>query len=329
VSSTIALLLTAALASAPEPWYERASCRSAAETVFTVEFAKADEKIAAIEATRDLDDVACALWIRATASELQIAVLGHTPELVAGRKKALSRLFGFAKANKGKGARFADLELEARLRRVRVLLEEGQASDALKESKGVQKMVEDRPAGSPTPTLDYVIGALHSGLASPGWAARTFLSIAGLGADKKLGAEAINKLADGSSIYKWDAMYIGHHFSLEIDDAGFRAPSSYSRPCLERFPMNPQFIFDLASDLWREKKYAEARKIAAVAVAKIDADPTIWSPKIRAKIYWIAGRTALDAGDRGEAKRRAELARAQQFRELEDKIDDLFDDLSG
>lgn len=316
-------------AASPQPWYERQSCRTAAELAFSTDFDGAAKKLAQLEATRDLDDQACALWVRASYAELQIAVLGDEPKLLNERKRALSRLYGFAKANRAKAARFADLELEARLRRVRVLLSDGQQSSALKESKLVQQMVADRPAAPRTPTLDYVDGVLNAALASPGWAARTFLSLAGLGADKKLGAKALNHLADGNSLYRWDAMYVAHHFSVEVEDAGFRTPSSYSRPLVERFPQNPQFVFDLAKDLWREKKFAESQKIAAPAVTKLDGSPALWSSKIRAKLYWISGRSALDGGNRTDAKKHAQLARAQNFEQLADQIDDLFDDLSS
>lgn len=325
----IAVSIPSAAFAGGEPWYERASCHEAMELGFATEFQKADAKIAQLEASRDADDQACALWARVSLSELKIAVLGSTPELTAARKKALSRLFGFSKAHRSKGARFGDLELEARLRRVRVLLEEGSQRDAMNEAKLVQEMLDKRPSAPQTPTADYVVGVLNAALASPGWAGRALLSVVGLGSNKERGAQAINKLADGSSIYKVDAMYIGHHFSIEVEDAGFRKPIAYSKPLLARFPNNPQFLFDVAMDLQREKRYADALKVARQAASRIDAQPDMWSAKIRAKIYWITGRSAFDTGDRAEAKRRAELARAQNFEELEDNIDDLFDDIEG
>lgn len=312
-----------------QPWFERAPCKEASDLALATEFVAAETKLAPLEASKDLDDQACGVWLRVGLSELKIAVLGGTPENLAARKKALSHMYGFAKTFKSRGARFLDLEYEARLRRVRVLLEEGESKEALSEAKIVQKMIADRPKAAPTPTLDYSIGVLNAALASPGWAARALLSVAGLDSDKEVGAAALNKLSDGNSLYKWDAIYVAHHFAREVEGAGFRAPSAYSQPLLERFPTNPQFVFDVAADLWREKKYSESLKVAERAAAQIDAAPSKWSAKIRAKIYWIAGRSALDRGDRAEAKRRAELAKAQNFEELEDQIDDLFDDLEG
>lgn len=152
-----ALLLGAAilcpLAAGAEgvPWYDRPSCHEANDLFLSLEAEKADEAARKLEASKDLDDLACALWIRVSFSEFQVGLFGKNPENLNQRKKVLTRLFGFAKANKGKGPRFADLELEARLRRTRILNEEGQRTQALDELKQLQKLVSERDPALPPP----------------------------------------------------------------------------------------------------------------------------------------------------------------------------------
>lgn len=321
------LLLSSAPALADQPWHERASCRAVVEASFGADFAAAERQLSALEATRDLDDTACALWARTSLAEFQIAVLGKTPANLAGRRKAISRLFGFAKANGGKGVRFADLELEARMRRVRVLVEEGNRSAGLDEGKQLQKMLEGRPRS--TPTIVFVEGTLNGALASTGWAARAALSVVGLGSDGETAAKALHSLGDGDSIYKWDALYMARHFAEGVGEEHFRKPSTYSRTLLDRFPENPQLAYELARDLYSEKRVAEARKAVAQTITRLDANPGSWSPRMRAKLLWIAGRTALETGDKPEAQRRGQLAAAQKAEEMKDEIEDLLDDSDG
>lgn len=324
----LALLAPAAARAEEVPWYDRPSCQQANDLFLSLEAEKADEAARRLEASKDLDDLACALWIRVSFSEFQVGLFGKTPENLSQRKKVLTRLFGFSKANKAKGPRFADLELEARLRRTRILNEEGQRTQALDELKQLQKLVSERdPALPPTPPLLYTKGVMNAALSSPGWAARTVLSIAGLNVDPAVGAEHLHKLVDGSSVYRGDAAYVSHFFGEEIGEKYFRAPASYTRIIAEKYPTNPQFSYERATDLLAEKKPAEALAQVAPVALRIDASPGLWSPPLRAKILYATARCLAATGKKDEAKKRALAAKAERYGELADKISDLIDEL--
>jgi len=324
----LASLLTANVALAADvPWYERPSCHEVVTLAMTPDFAGAEAKLVRLERSADPEDQACALWTRASWSEFQISILGKTGEWTANRKKAISRLFGFAKAHKGLGPRFADLELEARLRRVRVLNEEGQKTQALDDIKQIQKLLETRGTADPTPALDYTQGVLNAAMSSPGWAARALLSVVGVGSDPAIAAKHLHRLIDGTSVYKWDASYIAQFFGAEIGGDQFRATAKYVGPLGEKFPANPLFAYERALVLIKEKKAKDAVAVLEPLVAKIDADPAIWGAPARARVLWAAGRAACDSGDKAGAKKRAIACKAEKVKELDDRLDDLFDDL--
>lgn len=153
------------------------------------------------------------------------------------------------------------------------------------------------------------------------------LSIAGLNVDPAVGAENLHKLVDGNSVYRGDAAYVSHFFGEEIGEKYFRAPASYTRIIAEKYPTNPQFAYERASDLLAEKKATEALAQVAPAAARIDAAPGLWSPPLRAKILYTTARCLALTGKKDEAKKRAVAAKAERYGELADKISDLIDEL--
>ncbi len=321
----LALGATPALAD-DAPWYDRPSCHDAVLTMMAPDFAAAEAKIMKLERSADTDDQACALWARASWSEFQIAILGKTPDQLANRKKALSRLFAFAKANKAKGARFGDLELEARLRRIRVLNEEGQRTQSLEDLKALEKLIVERGNADLTPPADYAVGLLNAALSSPGWAARALLSVVGMSTDPAVAAQRLHKLIDGSTVYGWDARYVAQFFGTEIGSKDFRGAAAYLAPLATKFPTNPLFAYEQARLHINDKKGKEAQAVLAPVLAQLDAQPTIWGPPARARVSWAAGRAALLLGDKAGATKRAAQAKAERQKDMQDRIDDLVDD---
>lgn len=325
------VLVLATLTAAPAlaqgvPWYERPTCQDAVETMMGGEPAQAEAKLARLERGPDLDDVACALWARGAWSEFQISMYGKTPELLAGRKKALSRMFGFAKANKAKGVRFGDLELEARLRRVRVLNEEGQRTQSLDELKQLEKLIVERGNADVTPALDYAVGMLNAALSSPGWAARALLSVVGMSTDPAEAAKRLHALIDGKSVYRWDASYVAQYFGGEIGTKDFRETSAYLRPLAQKFPKNPLFAYEMSRLAIIAEQGDAAQAAIAPTLAELDKAPTSWGPPVRARVLWAAGRAALLRGDKAAALKRAQQAKAEKVKDMDERVEDLVDD---
>ncbi|MFO0727338.1 MAG: hypothetical protein U1E65_26405 [Myxococcota bacterium] len=313
------------------PWYERPGCQEINALFLGVEPDKAEERARKLDASKDPDDQACALWVRVSFSEFQLGLFGKTPENLSLRKKHLTRMFSFAKANKQKGIRFLDMELEARLRRTRILNEEGQRTQALEELRQLQSLVAERDAQKQpaTPAFEYTRGVMNAALASPGWAARAVLSIAGLSIDPAVGAQHLHTLVDGDTVYRFDAAYVAHYFGEELGEKYFRKPSVYTKLVAEAFPTNPQFVYERSLDLLKAKDAKPALLLLRPIGERIDQTPGIWSAPIRAKVLYALARAEAVAGDKQKAKARAEGAKAEHFADLADKISDLLEELGS
>lgn len=316
LAAAVAALLVSA------PWYERESCDAANQLVVAADFTNAEPKIKALEASKDTEDQACGVWIRATMSEAQIAVFGKTKEMLAAREKALLRMFGFSKAHAKVAPYFADMELEARMRRVRALVDAEERGDALKEIRNVNAQLTARK-GEPTPTLLYVRGIANMAVSQAPWALRTLMSMAGIDGDAKVGRESLRSLFNGKTVYRVDARYVMRYFAEASPGGDNGSSTEYSKTLHETYPTNPQFTYDYARDLQRENKCKDVLLALGDARETIEKDPAHWSNVVRAKIFWLTGRCAFDTGDKERAKKYAELAGQQGFEELADEIEKL------
>lgn len=316
----------AADGAAAEPWYARASCIHALETVLSTDFAAAEPKIKAIEKSADTDDQACGVWLRVSLAEAQLAVGGRLPALLEYRERMLSRMGGFSKAKGGIAKRFSDLELEARLRRVRVLVDKGEKGDALKEIQKVNDMLEKRGNAEPNATLTYSRGVSDSAVGNSPWALRTLMRMAGVKGDAKLGREALESLEKSGTVYKYDAMYLQHYFALGAPDGDFGKPAPHAKKLVEKFPTNPQFAIELAKDLYAEKKIDQALDVVSTFLAQLEKQPSLYSNQLRAHLYLLSGRCAKELGKKELATHFALLAEAQSYAPLADEIEALKDD---
>lgn len=328
-SLLLPLTLGAALAGATDSarWYDRASCQKGMEAVLAADMEEAERRIKPLEASGDVEDQACGVWLRAALAETQIAVGGRLPALLENRERVLLRMFKFAKVNGAKGQHLADLEIEARMRRVRALVDKGEKGDALKEVNRTKELLAQRKDSGETPTQQYVSGIVNSAVSNSGFPMRVVLGLAGVSGDEEKGRAHLRAVAQGNSVYRYDAMYVLHHFARENRGGDNGQPVDYSRPLFDRFPSNPQFTYDLAVDLYEAKRCPDSLQILTDARKKLDADPQSWSSTVRAKLYYITGQCSAEVGDKVTAKRYAELAKAQGFEELEDPIDELIERL--
>lgn len=312
--------LTFASAPGTGPWYERPACRDAAATVMRVELDAAKKKFEALD-RGDLEDRACAVWTRAMLAETELAVGGKRPELLEARRKSLFALFSFAKKNR-RVPHLADLAIEARVRRVRVLLDDGEKKRAFDETRGAAKMLEGRK-GASNPTLDYARGVTNTALSQSGMGLRLLSSVAGFAGDADAGRKALTALAEGNSVYWSDAQYVRHFFSVDSPAPENGRPVELMKRLVEAFPTNPQLASEYANDLYAEKRYAEALAFIAPLTQRLDRHPSLWSNHMRAKLYWVSGRCAAKLGKKDEAARWAKQADAQRSDTMSEKIEDL------
>lgn len=319
-----ALLVSSAHAS---PWYAREGCVDGAKLIFGADL-DAAAAMQAVLVKGDPDDKACSVWLGVTLSEMRIALLGRTEENIEFRSKQLDRMFGFSKHYGKTAGRFADIELEARSRRVRVLLDIGDRGGALAEARRAKKMLDKRPARAPsTATYEFVRGGLGLAVSSASWPLRTVLRVVGLGGDGDEGKKAFEKLWASETVYKYDSMYSARHFATERPDGPLGKPSQYSKRLYERFTGNHQFVFDYADDLRRDERCKDALEHLAPTAAALDATPQVYSSGIRARVYWLIGRCARTLEDLPRAKAYAKRARAENYPPVEERLSDLEGDL--
>lgn len=330
-SLALAVLLAAPAAQAAEPWYQRSSCENAAKAVLSGDFEAANARLGRLEASRDPDDQACAVWLHLLYAEIQLGLGGKLPALIQNRDKRLKNIYGFSKAHAKYAARFADLEIEARMKRVRFLAEDGKRGDALKEAKRSQTLLEQRLAkkAEPSVTLEYSIGSSNLAVAFASWPVRMVIKLSGISGDEELGAKKLKALFQGDTVYRYEAAYLLHSFAVERPGDVLGSPVQYAEFLARQFPNNPQFLYEYAEALWTEKNCALAMQTLKPVQEVLAGEPGKWSSRIRGKIYLMSGRCALDLGRRDEARRFADLARSQRVDEIEEKLEDLLSKLGS
>jgi len=300
--TTVAALATpqAASAARPAPWYERARCKAAMEAVVSVEPEEAERRLRALERSRDADDVACSVYLRVLRADLRLAVVGATDPLEAERDRYLKRMYAFAKAHAKYGRRFADLEMEARMRRVRVLFERGDRTAAVAEARRAHRMLADRDAGPPSPTVDFVKGAMYSALGQAGSLVRMLLGMAGINGDPDEGHRALRRLAAGSSVYRAEALQLARQFAADMGEDDRDSELGSALPLGDRlvssFPENPQYAYDHAWTLMKRGEPERGMSVLEPHLERVKSKPDVWAPTMRAKVHYLATRCALSAG---------------------------------
>ncbi len=318
------LSLSSAVGHAGQPWYERSSCQAAMQTVMSLELDATEQQITALERSRDLDDKACGVYLRTTQSEMLIAVHGTTDATRAHRDKHLKRMYAFAKAHAKYGQRFADLEMEARMRRVRVLFDDGDTTDAIQEARRANRALKERLKKGRTPTVDFVQGIMYSALGQSGMLTRSLLSLAGLGGDPSEGYAALKRVYRGESVYRDEALYLARHFAYDMaEDSPFGDALDLGEMLVAKYPTNGQFVFDQTRSLWMRKKCDRAVSTVTPSLERIAETPDLWAPNLRAKLFYVASRCSLKLGDVAHARTYCDSMAAQAKNDYSDRVEPL------
>jgi hypothetical protein len=312
-----------ARAAAPEPWYHRAACHDALTEVLTGDATAAEAALRPLEHSRDADDVACAVYLRVVKADQEIAIHGDRSERQRQRDRALKRMFGFAKAHAKYGARFADLEIDARMRRVRVLFERDDETAALGEARRVNRLLDARRRGE-SPTLDFARGAMYSALGQVGGVARMFLGMAGIGGDPEDGYRALRRLTGGESVYRAEALQLARQFAADADEpTALGDPVALGDQLVGAYPMNPQYAYDHAYLLVKRGRAARAQAVLGPHLRRVAAEPDAWAPTMRAKLHYLASRAALKSGAVGEARRHRDAMAGLEANDYDSRLPGL------
>ena len=315
------LSLTAALVASDDgPFYTRTACKEALAVVMAADTDKTKETLETLAKSKDLEDKACAVWLELPLNEIEMSLEGNGKGLPKRRERRLMRLFKFSKKFGRRRAHFAMLELEARMRRVRLLVKQGERVNALKEARRVERMLE-QVGRRPNPTVDYVTGVTRLAISQAAFPLRWLLGMAGVSGDEKKGRRLLEKLAAGDTVYAGDANYILHHFAHENKD--WPAAVRYGAKLTERFPDNPQFAYEYARALFASKKYDEIFATTAPFMARLQEDSNAWSGRIRKKLYFINAKASYEVGKKDDAKRLATLASEQRYGGLVEETNKL------
>lgn len=315
------LLFLALEAGAEAPksaWYDRPECHQALAEVFSAVPSRGRAAIDKLRHAKDLDLIACSVWLEVPFSELEQALKGKSPALLKKREQSLGLMFKFAKRFGRKNPLYADLEIEARLRRVRILAEQKERMATMREARRVKAMLADRK-GPPSLTVRYVSGVLNSAVGEASWAVRQLLSMAGLGGDPKAGMRDLAEIAQSRSIYWVDAHILMRHFAGSNAAKALRS----SEPVFKAFPKSPQFAYDFALDLQGQGRAKDSLKALSFLAGQLKAEPAIYTPLIRARSYWLLARGEKAAGNKAGAMAYLTAAEAQNEPSMAGRIGSL------
>lgn len=324
-------LLTASSfgAGSPGPWYARQACRKAYGTVMSAEVNAARSTLARLQRSPDLELRACGMWLEVPLCEIEMALEGESEALTARRRRRLERLFKFAMRYGRRRPHLLDLAIEARMRRVRLLVESGEQATALGEARKVEKMLASRADLPSTPTRRYTRGLTDLAVSQSGWALRVLLGMAGIGGDAARGRRLLESLADGDSVYQGDALFVLHHFARKGSRPDAARTERYGGKLVRAFAQNPQFLFNRAVDQYETGRCADALATLAPVRSRLNEDPRLWSARVRKKVYWLTGRCALDTGDKPLAQKSLGLASREKYGGYAEELALLQRDLSG
>ncbi|MEM7677934.1 MAG: hypothetical protein AAF449_18200, partial [Myxococcota bacterium] len=142
ILSTFTLAAVLAANADQSPFYDRDNCKAALQVVMSAQPDKTEKTLNELAASSDLEDKACAVWLHMPLNEIEMSLEGNGSGLPERREKRLMRLFKFSKVFGKRRPHFAMLELEARMRRIRLLVAKGERVNSLKEARRVERMLD-------------------------------------------------------------------------------------------------------------------------------------------------------------------------------------------
>lgn len=311
------------------PWYQHDACRTAHATVMSAELKAGRAAIAGLQRSPDLELRACGMWLEVPLGDVEFLLQGKSPALSHRRMRRLQKLFKFAMRYGRRRPHLLDLAIEARIRRVRVLVEQGQSTAAIREAQKVEKMLDARQGRASTPSRMYARGISDLAVAQAPWALRVLVKMAGMRGEPERGRRLLESLGTGTSVYRADALAVLYHFARKRDRPSAQEIDSYGARLARHYAQNPQFVFDHALDQFRAGRCADSLAILQPMRARLHADPVLWSPRTRKKVYWLTGRCALDTGNRSLAKQSLVLAVQEKDAGYAHEVERLKADLSG
>jgi hypothetical protein len=183
--------------------------------------------------------------------------------------------------------------------------------------------------GEWTPAADFVAGTFNCAVGHASKPMRLLFNMAGIDGNITVGFRQIERLCDRDTVYRYEALYIAFHFARERAGSPFGERRQWIEELNRLFPDNPQYLYDLAL-AWRDAGEG-GRALAHLepVLAKMAAQPEIWSALMRAKLFWVAGSSALAAGERARARELAAACRKQGARPVEDDLEALEEALGG
>jgi hypothetical protein len=321
-------LLASSAHAETQPWHARTSCIEAVEMVAANRFDEVEEVLRRFERSADPDDRACAVYARVFMAENLLSIHGDEQEWLANRDRHLKRMLVFAKTHARFGARFADFEMEARMRRTRLLFEQGNKTSAVKEIRRTNSLLKARLPEDHSDTVDFVQGVTYTIFGQTGFLARTLMSMAGIGGSPDAGHRSLRQLSSQPGAYRAEAMYLSHHFAYEDDgdqkdERPFGSPVETARRLVEEYPTNPQYRYEYAKILRKKDRPDEAYDALKPALEAIKADPSTWAAEMRAKLFYKATQCAIDVGSASQAAMHRDDLADQRRSNFEGKLQRL------
>ena len=285
--------------------------------------------IASLQRSPDLELRACGAWLEISLCEIEMSLEGKSAALATRRAQRLEKLFRFAMRHGRRRPHLLDLAIEARMRRVRSMVQSGDRTAALGEARKVEKMLASRADRLSTATRVYTRGLTDLAVSQSGWAVRVLLRMAGITGDETRGRRLLESLAEGNTVYQADALFVLHHFARKGSKPDAAHTERYGKRLARAYRQNPQFIFNRAVDQYKTGRCAEALATLAPARTRLNEDPRLWSARMRKKVYWLTGRCALETGDKPLAQEALGRASEEQYGGYAEEVARLQRDLRG
>jgi hypothetical protein len=245
------LLLLSRSAFAAEPWFVRKECMEATSLAYAAHLSESSAKAEVLRKSSDLALVACGLWLGVAAIEMEIALSDDETKLLEELRKSIDALEAFGVENGYRTQDFEDLVLEAKLRRVHLLVRLGERTDAIRAVKESKQILERRRrVKKATATYFYAEGIANLAITHADWATRAVLKLVGVEGDEERGNKAMKILLGSKTVYRPEVMIVARNFELspklELSDSLWR-----------EFPENPQLAFNCAMDLQEAQRCNE------------------------------------------------------------------------
>ncbi|MBK8012938.1 MAG: hypothetical protein IPK13_16480 [Deltaproteobacteria bacterium] len=291
-------------------WYAHPDCLRAQGEVVGRDATQAMAAIQALEKSPSVELQACAHWLMIPFGVNELVFQGKSPALHLRTEARLEALFRFAMKHAREYPHLRDLAIEARMRRVRLLIEMKERDRAVKEAKLVEKMLASRAASPQTPSWQYARGATDLAIGSTSWPLRVLASAAGIKGDAERGYRLLNGLKATNTVYRAEALDVLHFFAEQDEEKPSARTLALVAERARALPKSAYYALDLAESWAALGRWDEAEQALASVRGVLAESPDAWSPRLRRRIYYVMARCAAEREDFATAQ--AELSRASK-----------------